>query len=103
MEQTSLEIDQKQVELDMKLSMVLNEMEMLKELITVQSQTVLDYSRLLDGERSLFEGGESSLFMVNSREMNYIQSQLKLIDLMSKSYLNQLKVRHALGILFRTT
>ena len=39
-----------------------------------------DYERLLEGERKLFSIGESSLFMINSREKALINAQLNLIE-----------------------
>ena len=47
----------------------------------------------------MFEIGESSLFMVNSREMDYIQAQLKLIELISKNQTAYIGTLHALGTL----
>jgi len=46
-----------------------------------------DYRVLLEAENRLFNIGESSLFLLNSREKSYIEAQLKLIDYM---YENQL-------------
>jgi hypothetical protein len=54
------------------------------EQVTCIEKTVLDYSGLLTGERTLFNNVESSLFMVNIREMGYINVKIKLVELLAK-------------------
>ena len=98
-EQSERGLDQKRAQLNYKVDVALNEWQTISEQIVIQQRTVSDYNGLLNGERSLFENGESSLFMVNSREMSYIQSQLKLNELISKRFQAEIKVNHALGIL----
>jgi outer membrane protein TolC len=98
-EQSERGLDQKRAQLNYKVDVALNEWQTISEQIVIQQRTVNDYNGLLNGERSLFENGESSLFMVNSREMSYIQSQLKLNELISKRFQTEIKVNHALGIL----
>jgi outer membrane protein TolC len=39
---------------------------------------------LLQGEKRKFEEGESSLFLVNSRETSLITAEIKLISLLGK-------------------
>jgi hypothetical protein len=54
------------------------------EQVTWIEKTVLDYNGLLTGERTLFNNVESSLFMVNIREMGYINVKIKLVELLAK-------------------
>jgi hypothetical protein len=54
------------------------------EQVTCIEKTVLDYNGLLTGERTLFNNVESSLFMVNIREMGYINVKIKLVELLAK-------------------
>jgi outer membrane protein TolC len=98
-EQSERGLDQKRAQLNYKVDVALNEWQTISEQIVIQQRTVSDYNGLLNGERSLFENGESSLFMVNSREMSFIQSQLKLNELISRRFQAEIKVNHALGIL----
>lgn len=63
------------------------------------TQTVNDYFGLLRGEQQLFESGESSLFLVNSRELSYINARIKLVEITSKNQIAELKTKYALGIL----
>lgn len=80
-------------------------LETLNSLRTAQTQRVLynqvvaDYRTLLEGERRLFYLGESLLFPVNSRELTYIQSSLKLIEMNAKYEVAYLKSSYTLGVL----
>lgn len=60
-------------------------------------QIVQNYLRLVNAEQRLFRAGESSLFLVNSREQSYISAQLKLIETIVKNQVAQLEAQFALG------
>ncbi|NND05826.1 MAG: TolC family protein [Saprospiraceae bacterium] len=62
-------------------------------------ENVAAYQALLAGEQALFENGESSLFLINSREMGYIDAQTKLIITLTKNKIANLETLYALGIL----
>ena len=94
-----LEIATKQAGIEIKTNMALNLWGATIEQINLYNQTVKDYYGLLDGERKMFNAGESSLFMVNSRETGYIQAQLKLIELIAKNRKAKLSANFALGLL----
>lgn len=100
-DQKELQLQYKQAEIIYKVARAENELSAYQEIITVQNQTVNDYESLLNGERTLFNLGESSLFMVNSREMKFIQSQVKLNEILMKKNKSQLKIRHAQGLLYQ--
>ena len=65
--------------------------------IRLYTKTVEDYAALLAGERRLFNGGESSLFMINSREKGFIGAELKMVELVTKNRKAILKIQFALG------
>jgi outer membrane protein TolC len=52
--------------------------------LDIYRQTVLDSRQLFEAEKTMFEQGESSLFLVNAREMTYIQANLKFIEVLCK-------------------
>lgn len=54
------------------------------EQLSLQEQMVSAYDRLLDAERQRFDAGESSVFMVNSRESKLMDGRIKLYDLRAK-------------------
>jgi outer membrane protein TolC len=53
--------------------------------LEIFQKTVIDTKRLLDAEKEMFETGESSLFLINARELAYIQAKLKWVESMAKS------------------
>ena len=56
----------------------------LEEQIRLQEQMVENAETLRNGEVVRFENGESSLFLVNAREVKLMESQLKLYALRAK-------------------
>ena len=51
----------------------------------VLQKNIVDYSkRLRDAEETNFDNGESSLFLINSREMTLISNEIKFVELQSK-------------------
>lgn len=99
LDRTSLERDYKAVELNAKYRAYTNEYAFTLDQLLIYSGTVNDYANLLKAEQSIFESGESSLFMINSRELSYISSQLKLIDIKVKNGKAYLSSLHTLGVL----
>jgi outer membrane protein len=61
-----------------------NELKALENQISVQQQTVVNQRTLLQAEQQKFDMGESSLFLVNSRESKLIDLQIKLEELRTK-------------------
>lgn len=64
--------------------MVYNEWLALEEQLALQEQMVVNARILQEGEIVKFRAGESSLFLINSREQKLLESQIKLYDLRSK-------------------
>lgn len=54
--------------------------------IAIYKETVENYKLLFEAELTLFNIGESSLFLVNARDQARIEAQLKLIDLIVQNY-----------------
>ncbi len=77
-----------------------NKIETTKDQVELFSQTVLDSQGLLDGEREKFNAGESSLFLVNARELRYINARIKLIGLVAKNRKASLEEEFFSGSLF---
>ncbi|UCS91725.1 TolC family protein [Echinicola marina] len=89
-----LELENKTIELQNK---VLNSLEQIDFLMTqesIQLQNVDGYEKLLWAENEKFKMGESSVFLLNKRQEKYLEGQLKLIDLITKRQLEQLKFRY---------
>jgi len=71
----------------------------LNQVILFQS-IVSNYKNLLNGEKQKFYNGESSLFLINSREKNLIGARLKLAQLISRYNISNVSIRHAQGLLY---
>lgn len=88
---------QKSRELSNKLTAYYNEHVNLVDQVGLYSQAVTNYENLLLGEKRKFQAGESSLFLVNSRETGFIQAQLKLMELTSQANIARAGVLWASG------
>lgn len=76
--------EMKQVELTAKIEYQIitaqNKIAALSDQLEAAGMALEGYRQLLKAETDLFESGESSLFMVNARELSVLESRLKLID-----------------------
>jgi outer membrane protein TolC len=75
----------------------LNIWETTQEQLSGYSTIVKSTNRLLQAEQQKFEAGESSLFLVNSREWSYINTQVKFVDLLMKSQKAFMNIEYQLG------
>ncbi len=87
----------KRNELINKTKTTINEYNNYKTQIDIYTKNVNNYQRLWQSEKRLFESGESSLFMINSREMSYINAQVKLNDLINKNQKAALDAEFSFG------
>lgn len=69
------------------------------EQVGLSEKQVQSLIQLLDGERIKFEAGESSLFLVNAREIGYIQGQVSLINQIARNQKSLLEINYQLGVL----
>jgi outer membrane protein TolC len=98
-QEAEFDISNKEQMLVFKARAALNDWQTTDEQVTLYRKTVRDYNGLLSGERTLFNNGESSLFMVNSREMGYIKAKIKLVELLAKNRKARVSADYAFGIL----
>ena len=56
----------------------------LQSMIEQQREMIVNYQRLLRGEQMKFDNGESSIFLINSRENSKLGAEIKLIELISE-------------------
>lgn len=97
--ETELQQSTKKAELQNKAINTIKEWNTTANQVNQYKKTTQNYNQLLQGENRLFNVGESSLFMINSREMAYINAQIKLVELMAKNQKAELATQHALGVL----
>ena len=100
--ETQLELSDKAALLRAKVAQAENEANVTVSQFDLASRNVVDYAQLLAGEQELFRAGESSLFLVNSREVKYIDEQVKRIELLVKHRKARLARAFATGELAQT-
>ncbi|MES2389362.1 MAG: TolC family protein, partial [Bacteroidota bacterium] len=61
-----------------------NDLLALEKQLASQEKLVSNYDKLLRGEQRKFEVGESSIFLVNTRQNNVVSGQVKLYELKAK-------------------
>ncbi|GAB5538717.1 MAG: TolC family protein [Salibacteraceae bacterium] len=93
------DVSDKQQALLYKAQAALNDWQTTDSQVNLYRKTVVDYAGLLAGERTLFRNGESSLFMVNSRELGYLNTKVKLVELIMKNRKARVSADYAFGIL----
>lgn len=92
--------DLKELQLRTKLEAELNNWRTLNQQLITFTENVKSLQALLTGEMRRFEMGESSLFLVNAREVAVFDSRVTLNDLASKLRISYAKTRYAAGIGF---
>jgi outer membrane protein TolC len=95
---TEFEIDATRVTLINKINALQQELESYVIQNDVTDQMVVDYSRMLVAEERKFQLGESSLFLVNSREAKLIDGQLKAIEIQNKFFKTKAKLFNSMAV-----
>lgn len=99
LEEKSMGMATKQQTLVSKANIALNTWFITANQFELARLTAENYLRLLEAERTLFRNGESSLFMINSREKSYIESQEKFLKVIAKNAQGSSYFYYALGVL----
>jgi outer membrane protein TolC len=79
--ETEYKFQEKQLNIQNKVQIVLQQLDMIGEQVITQANILQNYQRLLEAENLKFQIGESSIFMLNSREQKLIETNLKLVKL----------------------
>lgn len=82
-------LENKKQNLKFKIEKNQNLLNSLQTQIQIQEEAVGMYQALLNAEIELFDLGESSMFLINTRDQNLINGRIKLIDLNYKSHVYQ--------------
>ncbi|MEL6143043.1 MAG: TolC family protein [Bacteroidota bacterium] len=78
-QRTELDRNQKAGELELKLRQYQGQVTFLTDQLVISRQIVNDYQSLLEAEQIKFNLGESSVFLLNSRENKLLEARLKLV------------------------
>lgn len=89
------------VQLQVNVKQHFNQWQQLNAQVSTQEQLVKNYFSLQQGEEIKFINGESNLFLTNARELKFIESEEKLIELRSKKQQAYVKLYWSAGLLTR--
>ena len=76
--ETSYKMSQKQREIQNKINVIVQQLQTNLEQLTIQRDISTNYQTLLVAENEKFRIGESSIFLLNSREQKLMEAQLKV-------------------------
>jgi outer membrane protein TolC len=95
---TEFEINSTRVNLINKIDALKQELNSYVNQNDITEEMVTDLAELLKAEEQKFRLGESSLFLVNSRESKLIDGRLKAIDIQNKFFKTKAKLFNSLAI-----
>ncbi len=97
MENASYDLADKKREYQWKVSSMSNDIQLLSTNLTTQQRLVDHAKKLRDAELTRFYAGESSLFLINTREQSYLSAENKLVELEIKYAISLLKMKWLLN------
>ncbi|MES2836400.1 MAG: TolC family protein [Bacteroidota bacterium] len=95
--QTNFELQFANREIENNIKATYNQMLALNKMLTLQAEIVENNFTLRNGEQRKFDNGESSFFLINTREINLIYSQIKAAELKSKYQKNKVELLWSAG------
>ena len=91
------QLDQDQRQVGNALQAAANDWQALLEQLRIQQQATRSYEVLRNGEQIRFDNGESTVFLMNSREASLLSARQKLAELQAKYAQTQAQLRYAVG------
>ncbi|TAD84482.1 MAG: TolC family protein [Bacteroidetes bacterium] len=98
-ESTAIEQDATRLSIDNKVKSYYTQLLQYQQQITIAEQSLAAYQKVFEVEKLRFDIGESSLFLINSRENKVLEAQQKLSELRAKFYKTLYGVQWAAGVL----
>lgn len=92
------ELDNAEIELKNKIVALYRELESFETQNVLIDDIVANYNTMLNAEERKFSFGESSLFLINSRESKLIDAELKQIEVENKFYATKAKLFNSLAV-----
>ena len=99
MAQTDWELRQKRQVIANKVQQYANELNNLDAQVALYRDITTNYRTLLDAENERFTFGESTVFLVNTREQRWLDAQIKYLKLMSEYRKTEAGLQWAAGTL----
>jgi outer membrane protein TolC len=97
--ETTFDWQQKRADITTKYNQAVNELINFNKQIPIIRSNVNNYQLLFNAEEEKFQLGESSIFLINSRELKWLESQIKLLDSQTKLIKNRILTRKLKGTL----
>lgn len=88
-----------QLNLENKVRFQYNEVVNLQKQVMIYEEVYSNYKRLFDAEQLKFSLGETTLFLLNTRETKLLEAKQKLLELKTKFYQSFSKLNWASGLL----
>lgn len=95
--ENQFKLGEKQLKISNKINAIFQQLETTFEQINILEDMVINYENLLNAEFEKFRIGESSIFLINSREQKLIDAQMKLNKLQSEFQKFKWKLRYSKG------
>ncbi len=96
-QETNFEVSLQQRGIENKIKTYYNELLGLQQQVKIYESAFKNYQALFRGEDTKFKAGESSLFLLNSRENKQLEAQQKLVELKTKYFKTLQAVQWAAG------
>jgi len=98
-EETEVLINQKKLNIELKIKNYYNDLLNFKNQILLQQKMTSNFKKLLSAEETLFKNGESSIFLINSRESKVLEAERKLIEVKTKYFKTLFALKWSAGLL----
>jgi outer membrane protein TolC len=98
-QETQLQQNEKALAINIKIKNYYNDFVTLGNQVILQRNMLANFRRLLNAEETLFMNGESSLFLINSRENKVLETERKLVELKTKYYKTIYTMQWSAGLL----
>ena len=99
LEEETLNRSQKSQQIQVKVSSYFNQFISLQKQVKTQELAVANYQALVKAEETRFQQGESSLFLINSRETKAMEAAEKLVDLQAYLFQSIYALQASAGVL----
>lgn len=96
-QETSLDLSMTRLSIQNKVRAYFNELANLRQQVRLAESGLINYQRLFRGEDMRYRTGESTLFILNSRENKVLESQQKLVELRTKYMKSMQALRWSTG------
>lgn len=96
-EETNLDLVQTRLAIENKVKFYFNEVAVLQSQIAIAEDNYENYLKLFRGEDTRFRIGESSLFLLNQREVKVLETRQKLVELKTKLLTSYISLQWATG------